>query len=333
MTIQKVAKEAGVSVATVSRTFNYPDQVSEKTRLRVQEAAAQLNYFPNASARNLRTQHTRTIGVVLPTLINPVFSECLQGIAEMAAEQGYSIMPFTTSYTQSAEQEAVEQLMHFGVDGLILVVSDPHNSPALDVLRKSKIPYVLTYNWSEKHPCVSVDNQQAFTEIVHYLARLGHKKIAMVSGLRHASDRAQQRYQGFLNGIAQQNLEVLPIIEVPFIDHAVEAITSELKKSTPPTALVCSNDLMAIRAIRAASLCQLQVPKDISVTGFDGIRLAQDLTPSLTTIAQPNTEIGRRSVELLTKHLRLGSRPCAASSLLLDHQLHIAESSAVPAFL
>lgn len=330
MTIQKVAKEAGVSVATVSRTFNYPDQVSQTTRLRVQEAAARLHYFPNASARNLRTQHTRTIGVVLPTLINPVFSECLQGIAEMAAEQGYSIMPFTTSYTQEAEQEAVRQLIHFGVDGMILVVADPNHSSALEILSRSNIPYVLTYNWSENHPCISVNNQQAFTEIVHHLAQLGHQNIAMVSGLRSASDRAQQRYQGFLTGIAENNLALLPIIEVPFIDHAIDAIAVELKKAKAITALVCSNDLMAIRAIRAASLCQMQVPSDISITGFDGIRLAQDLNPSLTTVAQPNTEIGRRSVEVLTTHLRHGSTPTSAASILLNHQLQLAESSASP---
>lgn len=333
MTIQKVAKEAGVSVATVSRTFNFPEQVSESTRTRVQQAAARLNYFPNASARNLRTQHTRAIGVVLPTLVNPVFSECLQGIAETAANNGYSIMPFTTSYTEQAEQNAVKQLIQLRVDGIVLVVADPNNSPTLELLSKTKIPYVLIYNWSDQHPCVSVNNQQAFTEIVSHLAQLGHQNIAMVSGLRSASDRAQQRYQGFLQGMAQENLTLHPIIEVPFVDHAIEAITAALKKSRAITALVCSNDLMAIRAIRAAHLCHFQVPKDISITGFDGIRLAQDLTPSLTTIVQPNTEIGRRSVKLLTEHLQRGTKPTAESSILLAHHLQIAESSTTPSLI
>src|SRR5690606_31136917 len=159
------------------------------------------------------------------------------------------------------------------------------------------------YNWDPDHPCVSVDNQLAFSEIVAFLADLGHQHIAMVSGQRHASDRAQQRYEGFVKGIEQARLPLLPLIEVPFIDNAVEAIAQALQKERTATALVCSNDLMAIRAIRAAHLCGYQVPRDMSVTGFDGVRLGQDLTPSLTSIAQPNADIGRHSLELLIQHL------------------------------
>ncbi|GGE69197.1 MAG TPA: LacI family transcriptional regulator [Paenalcaligenes hominis] len=330
MNIQKVAQAAGVSVATVSRTFNFPDKVSATTRAKVEAAAARLQYVPNASARSLRTQNTRTIGVLLPTLNNPVFTECLQGIAETAAERGFSIMPFTTAYTLDQELEAVKKLLGFGVEGVILVVSDPKHSPALELLQSTNIPYVLAYNWDPDHPCVSVNNQLAFSEIVAFLADLGHQHIAMVSGQRHASDRAQQRYEGFVKGIEQARLPLLPLIEVPFIDNAVEAIAQALQKERTATALVCSNDLMAIRAIRAAHLCGYQVPRDMSVTGFDGVRLGQDLTPSLTSIAQPNADIGRHSLELLIQHLTQRAPLHAKASLLLTHQLQPAESSAPP---
>lgn len=330
MNIQKVAKEAGVSVATVSRTFNFPDKVSMTTRAKVEAAAARLKYVPNASARNLRTQNTKTIGVLLPTFANPVFTECLQGIAETAAELGFSIMPFTTAYTLEQELESVKKLLSFGVEGVILVVSDPKHSPALDLLIATKTPYVLAYNWDEHHPCVSVNNQQAFAELVQYLAGLGHQHIVMVSGQLQASDRAQQRYAGFVQGIEQAQLPLLPLIEVPFIDNAVEAIAHALKQEQKATALVCSNDLMAIRAIRAASLCGYQVPRDMSVTGFDGVRLGQDLTPSLTSVAQPNATIGRHSIKLLIKHLTRQTPLHADSSVLLPHRLQPAESSAVP---
>lgn len=330
MNIQKVAQEAGVSVATVSRTFNFPDKVSAATRSKVEAAAARLQYVPNASARNLRTQNTKTIGVLLPTFANPVFTECLQGIAETAAERGFSIMPFTTAYTLEQELESVKKLLNFGVEGMILVVSNPKNSLALKLLRETQTPYVLAYNWDPQHPCVSVNNPQAFVEIVTYLAQLGHQRIAMVSGQRHASDRAQQRYEGFVQGIAQAQLPLLPLIEVPFIDNAVEAIAQALQKDCTATALVCSNDILAIRAIRAAHLCGYQVPLDMSVTGFDGVRLGQDLTPSLTTVAQPNADIGRHSLELLIQHLRQQTPLHPDSSLLLPHTLHPAESSAAP---
>lgn len=330
MNIQHVAQEAGVSVATVSRTFNFPDKVSAATRAKVEAAAARLNYVPNASARNLRTQNTKTIGVLLPTFANPVFTECLQGIAETAAELGFSIMPFTTAYTLEQELDAVKKLLNFGVEGVILVVSDPKHSPALDLLISTKTPYVLAYNWADNHPCVSVNNQQAFAEIVHYLAKLGHERIVMVSGQRHASDRAQQRYAGFVQGIKQAQLPLLPLIEVPFIDNAVEAITQALQKERSATALVCSNDLMAIRAIRAAHLCGFRVPHDLSVTGFDGVRLGQDLTPSLTSVAQPNADIGRQSLKLLIQHLTQRTPLLAKASILLPHLLQPAESSSPP---
>ena len=330
MNIQKVAKEAGVSVATVSRTFNFPDKVSPATRAKVKAAVARLQYVPNASARNLRTQNTKTIGVLLPTFINPVFTECLQGIAETAAERGFSIMPFTTAYTLDQELESVKKLLSFGVEGVILVVSNPKHSPALDLLKATHIPYVLAYNWDQEHPCVSVNNQLAFAELVEHLATLGHQRIAMVSGQRHASDRAQQRYEGFVHGIQQAQLPLLPLIEVPFIDNAVEAIAQALQKENTATALVCSNDLMAIRAIRAAHLCGYRVPQDMSVTGFDGVRLGQDLTPSLTSVAQPNADIGRHCLELLIEHLTQHTPLHADSSILLPHQLQPAESSATP---
>lgn len=330
MNIQKVAQEAGVSVATVSRTFNFPDKVSAATRSKVEAAAARLQYVPNASARNLRTQNTKTIGVLLPTFANPVFTECLQGIAETAADRGFSIMPFTTAYTLEQELDSVRKLLNFGVEGVILVVSNPKQSLALKLLQATDTPYVLAYNWDPDHPCVSVNSQQAFIELVLYLAQLGHQRIAMVSGQRHASDRAQQRYEGFIQGIEQAQLPLLPLIEVPFIDNAVEAIAQELQKERTATALVCSNDLMAIRAIRAAHLCGYQVPLDMSVTGFDGVRLGQDLTPSLTSVVQPNADIGRHSLELLIQHLTQHTPLHAGTSLLLPHTLQLAESSAAP---
>lgn len=327
MSIQLVAKEAKVSVATVSRTFNNPQQVSDATRQRVEAAALKIGYLPNASARNLRTKNTRTLGVVIPTFTNPVFSEYLQGVAEMAASKGYSILPVTTSYQQDEELNATKRLIEFGVDGVILTVSNPDNSPALTLLKQLKIPYVLSYNWSAKHPCVSIDNQKASTELVQHLYALGHRNIAMVCGQLHASDRAAKRYEGFLQAITHFQIGLPQPLEVPFIDQAVETITLFLQQNPTISALVCSNDMIALRAIRAAHECKKAVPKDLSITGFDGIRLAQDLTPTLTTIAQPNMSFGEQSVQLLTDHLLHNVPLKASSSVLLPYSLEIAESS------
>lgn len=328
MSIQAVAAQAGVSVATVSRAFNFPDKVTPATRALVERVARELNYLPNASARTLRTQRSRTLGVVLPTLLNPTFAECLQGIARAAVAGGYAILPVTTGYRLDEEERAVQLLLAGNVDGLILVVSNPSTSVALQRLQATAVPYVLAYNRHADHPCVSVDSEGAVADAVTRLVLLGHRRIAMVSGTLAASDRAQQRYRGYQRGMADAGLTAPPLIEVPFVETAVDALCAELRPHSRPTALVCSNDLLAIRSIRAAHLSGLAVPDDLSVVGFDGIALGEDLTPALTTIAQPNSDIGRHSVELLVQAIASGRALQADASLLLPHAFRDGESCA-----
>lgn len=331
MSIQAVAARAGVSVATVSRVFNFPDKVTPATRERVTRAARELDYLPNASARTLRTQRSRTLGVVLPTLLNPTFAECLQGIARAAVAGGYAILPLTTGYRLDEEERAVQLLQAGSVDGMILVVSNPSNSAALARLRDSGTPYVLAYNRHDDHPCVTVDGEAAVADAVARLVLLGHRRIAMVSGTLAASDRAQQRLRGYRRGMAEAGLEALPPIEVPFVESAVDALARVLRAGDRPTALVCSNDLLAIRSIRAAHLGGLAVPAELSVVGFDGIALGEDLTPALTTIEQPNSDIGRHGVELLIQAIAGGTAPTPAASLLLPHVFRDGESCAAAA--
>jgi DNA-binding LacI/PurR family transcriptional regulator len=328
MSIQSVAAKAGVSVATVSRAFNFPDKVTPATRELVERIARELNYVPNASARTLRTQRSRVLGVVLPTLLNPTFAECLQGIARAAIAGGYAIIPVTTGYQLDEEERAVHLLLAGNVDGLILVVSNPSTSAALARLRITGTPYVLAYNRHPEHPCVTVDGEAAVADAVTRLVLLGHRRIAMVSGTLAASDRAQQRLRGYKKGMADAGLKAPPLIEVPFVESAVDTLAKVLQAEDRPTALICSNDLLAIRSIRAAHLSGLRVPDDLSVVGFDGIALGEDLTPALTTIAQPNSDIGRHSVELLIQAMAGGATLQADASLLLPCFFRDGESCA-----
>lgn len=331
MSIQEVAKQAGVSSATVSRVFNLPDKVTDATRQRVERIAKALGYMPNASARTLRTQRSRVLGVVLPTLLNPVFAECLDGIAIAATAAGYAILPITTEYQIAQEDQAVNLLLAGNVDGMILIVSNPSTSRALKRLQAAKLPYVLAYNRHSAHPCVSVDSQAAVVGLVAHLAQLGHKRIALISGQLAASDRAQQRFKGFQKGMQMAGLKSAHFLEVPFVKSAAQEVSKLLLTKGRPTALVCSNDLLAIRSIRAAHLARLRVPNDLSVVGFDGIAIGEDLTPMLSTIAQPNAEIGLRATGLLVQALA-GGRPLKpAASLTLNHAFREGESCARPA--
>lgn len=330
MSIEVVAREAGVSVATVSRVFNAPDLVRPPTREKVERVALRLGYRPNASAQTLRTQRSKVIGVVLPTLLNPVFAECLEGISETAAEHGYSIIPVTTSYRVADEEAAVARLATRSVDGMVLVVANPAASPALKRLHAAKLPYVLAYNRHPRHPCVSVDHEAAVADVVHRLVAQGHRRIAMVSGQLSASDRAQQRHQGFVRGLRECGLSAGTLLEVPFMEHAVQQLTDFLRGPARPTALFCSNDLLAIRTVRAAWQMGLQVPRDLSVVGFDGIDLGRDLTPSLGTVVQPNREIGIQCVRLLAGAMGSGQPLAAKASLTPDHAFREGESMGPP---
>lgn len=329
MNIQEVARKAGVSVATVSRAFNLPDKVTPATRALVERVAIELGYQPNASARTLRTQRSRVLGVVLPTLLNPTFAECLQGIAATSQQAGYAIQPLTTAYDVAQEEDAVNRLLAANVDGLILVVSSPSSSKALQRLQALGRPYVLAYNRHSDHPCVSVDSEGASADVVARLVALGHRAITMVSGTLAASDRAQQRYRGYLQGMQAAGELTPQLLEVPFVQAAGDAILACLRQSHRPTALFCSNDLLAIRSIRAAAQAGLQVPKDLAVVGFDGIALGDDLQPQLSTVAQPNSEIGARSVELLVQALASGQRLLPEAGLVLPHRFRAGESCGV----
>ncbi|MBC7709365.1 MAG: LacI family DNA-binding transcriptional regulator [Rhizobacter sp.] len=332
-TIHDVSDKAGVSPATVSRVFNAPQTVRLPLRERVQAAALVLGYRPNTAARSLRTQRTKALGVVLPTLLNPVFAECLQGVSQAAMLGGYSIVPITTDYEVAHESRAVDLLLARGVDALILCVANAARSKVLARLRAANATYVLVYNRHARHPCVSVDGGAAVTTLVARLHALGHRRILMVSGALRTSDRAQQRHRGYLRGMQMSGLAPL-LLEVPFMDGATDRIVAQLSEleGSPvmPTALVCSNDLLAIRSVRAARQLGLRVPDDLSIAGFDGIALGCDLTPALSTIVQPNAEMGRRSVEWLVRALAADVPLNAVDSLTLDLHFRDGESMASP---
>ncbi len=305
VSILEIARTAGVSAATVSRVFNQPEKVRLGTREMVLAIATRYGYQPNSAARALRTQRSKILGVILPTFGNPVFAECLEGIASQAAEQGFGVMPVTSDYDSERETEAINRLLAKGVDGMLLVVRDPTKAPGLSQLHKQSVPFVLAYNQHPKYHCVGVDGHNQVASVVARLCALGHRKIAMVSGQLSASDRARQRYQGYFSGMQSANLQPLALIEVDFIASDMLALATLLKQSAAkrPTALICSNDLLAFRSLRTATQCGLSVPESLSVVGFDGIKIGQELSPMLTTVIQPNHDIGQWATTLLIQSI------------------------------
>ncbi|MBP1314968.1 MULTISPECIES: LacI family DNA-binding transcriptional regulator [Herbaspirillum] len=329
--IKQVAHLAGVSIATVSRLLNKPGSVSAETAEKIHRSIAELGFRPNFTGRNLRAGNSRTVGVVVPTLSNTVFAQCLQGIELAARALDYSVMFTTTEYLPEDESAAVELLLGHRVDGVILTVADAGANATLDLLERERIPFVLAYNQlaaaaadadaegATHRASVSVDNRAAACDAVSHLIGLGHRRIQMLSGRFNASDRAMQRYCGYLDAMQAAGLAPLPAIEVE--RHTLTAATDYQQMMADPlhrpTALFCSNDLLALSAMRDLRALGLQVPEDISVMGFDGIPVGALMQPVLASVVQPSEQIGDVALRTLVDAIER-ALPAAAAAAAVE---------------
>jgi len=322
--IREIAQAAGVSPATVSRAFNQPELLNPDTLARILAVAGQHDFRPSRIGSSLRSGSTRTLGLIAPTLSNPVFAECFEGAEQQAREAGYSVMLTATAYDAQRECDAVRNMLDHRVEGLILTVANAHDSPALDLLTQTGTPYVLAYNESPRHPSVSVDNHQAAMDMVQWLAQRGQRHIAFVSGPLAASDRARSRLHGAQEQVRRQGLP--GIVHLPMENHTccdADTLRTALAGPQPPQALFCSNDLLATSAIGMLQQLGLTVPNDISVCGFDGMAFAAMLQPALTTVSQPSHDMGRQACALLLSMLGIthDTAPAPAFPIRLPYRI------------
>ena len=325
-TIREVARRAGVSVATVSRVMNGRGSVSERTRRTVGEAIRDTGFRPNVIGRGLKTARSGTLGVLVPSLRNPIFADAVHGIERAAEAGGYRILLTSSNYLPGKEVAAIDVLLCNRVEGLVLTVADESSSQALEILDRSNVPFVLVFNPAgcAKHSVVTIDNFAAARDIVSRLVRMGHRRIAMIAGDSEASDRSNLRRAGYERALADAGLRPGPIIEVSFDSRGLERHCRALLSCDPaPTALFCSTDMLAIGAIRGFAALGLKVPDDVSVVGFDGIEVGRCMSPSLATVVQPAEDMGARAVEHLLERLNAGA---PATNLTLPYRLRHGES-------
>jgi DNA-binding LacI/PurR family transcriptional regulator len=253
-TIKDVAALAGFSIATVSRAINAPHTVSPATLAAIRTAIDTLQFRPSPLGRQLRGERTRLVGVVVPTIANPVFADCLQGIDELATAAGFKLILMTTEYDAARERHAIETLREQRVEGLILTVADADTHPLLDMLDRDGPHYVLMHNDTQRRPSVSVDNRRAAYDGVRLLTARGHRRVLMLAGSLAASDRARQRHLGYAQALAEADVATLPPVEVDFnAAELPDAVLAHLTaRATRPTALFCSNDLLAMVVMRPA---------------------------------------------------------------------------------
>jgi DNA-binding LacI/PurR family transcriptional regulator len=331
-TIVRVAELAEVSTATVSRVINGSAKVLPETRDRVLAAMRQLNYTYNALAGGLSRQRTMTLGLVVPTISNPIFAESTRGVQETARAAQYAILMGNSEYRADYEADLVNIFQQHRVDGMVVTSSHPE-SPALITIHQSGTPIVLTYSYRPRSalPSVGVDNQAAAAEAVGYLIRLGHRRIAMLAGTFSESDRSHARYSGYRAALLAHGLPPDPALtcEMPYTFAAgAAAIATLLQLPEPPTALFCANDILALGALRAALDRDIAVPSQLSIIGFDDSPMAALANPRLTTVAQPAYLIGQRATTLLIG-LLAGELP-PTQPIVLPTTLHIRATTAPP---
>ncbi|WP_207477314.1 substrate-binding domain-containing protein [Arenibaculum pallidiluteum] len=305
-TIRDVAARAGVSIATVSRVLNGDVPANPVTAAKVRAAAAELEFRPNRLGRGLKIARTRVLGVLIPSLSNPVFADSVGGIQAAARRAGYSVLIAATGYDAEREDAEIESLLSHRVEGLVVTVADADRSAALAKLDRSGTPYELVYNLPEAtcRPAVAVDNIAAARVVVSAMIALGHRRIGMIAGRFLASDRSRQRHAGFMAALNEAGLPPGPVIEVAFDDLRLGGgFGSALTGSGRPTALFCSNDLLALAVMGALHDLGLRIPDDVSVAGFDGIGFGSLLRPSLATVVQPARAMGEAAFERLLARL------------------------------
>jgi len=301
--IKEVATAAKVSVATVSRTLAMPDVVLPETRQRVQEAIRRLGYTPNVQARNLRTARTNVIVALVPDISNPFFAEVIRGIEQVALQNRYSVLLGDTQYNRAREQVYADLVSARQADGLITLL--PH-IPQVTTTGPLPIVNACEYVTDPAVTSVYVDNVAGARVAVEYLLTLGHKGIASIAGPM-SSPIGVDRDRGYAAALTaagiKRNRKLT--VEGDFSAEAgIRCMEYLFAGGAPFTAVFCSNDEMAIGALRAIKSRGLRVPEDISVVGFDDIRFARYSDPPLTTIAQPMGDIGREAATLLIEILK-----------------------------
>lgn len=301
-TVKEIAAIAKVSVATVSRALQRPEIVSEETRQRIHEVVKRLGYTPNALARNLRTARTRLIIALLPDIANPFFSEVIRGIEQVAHENGYSVLLGETQSSMVREQAYADMVAARQADGIITM---SHRVPAIPIDGRLPVVNACEYVKDKKISSVYIDNVAAAGAAVDYLVTLGHRDIAFIAG-PSSSPICVDREQGYQLALQRAKIPANPALTAVgdfSIEAGERAIDLFLSQGQSFSAVFCSNDEMAIGAMRALISHGLRVPEDVSVVGFDDIRFARYTSPPLTTVAQPKNALGREAMTMLIELL------------------------------
>lgn len=306
-TIRDVAERAGVATSTVSHVINGTRNVDPALARRVNAAIAELGYRPNALARSMRRGQTHTVGLIIPDIANPFFSDLVRALEDAALGAGYSAIICNSDGDEHKESGYLEVLLSKRVDGLILV-GDSRTSDSLRHAVEQGPPTIAVDQDLDDLPVsqVMVDNAGGGRSAGRHLLDLGHRDIGVIAG-PDGLGTSRKRLQGLSGALAEAGVAIHEerVFRGDFrAASGRAAIARWLDAGTLPTAVFAANDLMAIGALSAAHAAGIQVPGRLSVVGFDGIPFGADVSPTLTTVTQPTGEIATAAVARLLERLR-----------------------------
>ncbi|HEY0049361.1 MAG TPA: LacI family DNA-binding transcriptional regulator [Pyrinomonadaceae bacterium] len=303
--IKEVAREAGVSTATVSHVINNTRYVSDEVRARVLQAIEQCRYYPNAHARSLASGRSRIIGLVISDIVNPFFPELVKAIEAAAFEHGYDIMLSNTNYDTERTSHYVRRFIERKIAGVAVMTSEM-DKKLVDELAHREVPVVfLDVGEPGLHMNnLRVDYDEGIEQAILHLVALGHRRIAFIGGNTNLRS-SRRRLEAFRKTIQQLFPDAPELVfygnfKIEGGQRAANEILAT-QGANLPTAVVCANDLMAIGAVSEFEAAGLNVPRDVSVVGFDNIAFAALTKPALTTVNLPLGELGRRAIEVLIR--------------------------------
>lgn len=329
VTINEVAKAAGVSISTISRVINQSNSVSLATKTKVMEAIRELGYNPNISAKKDNKKSNKLIGVLFPDISNNVFGRILQGVNSVVTPLGYNTVICETNGELEKEIHFLDVLKNKQVEGIIMANVHIPEEHMLWIHRNNKpVIYVCQDipDFGLKIPISSVnmDNQQAICDMVHFLYNMGHKNIAFIGGPLHDLSAGKKRYDGYMKGLRECSLntsqDLISFQESFTIADGYAGMNQIYEKSSVlPTAVLCACDNIAVGAIDFMYDNNIQVPEHISVTGVDDCNLATAIRPSLTTIRHATFDTGVKAAQLLLEYF--ASESFKGSAFKMPYQL------------
>ncbi len=311
-----VARAAGVSRATVSYVLNRQTKgrvpISSETRERVLAAAAALGYEPDARAQSLRSGATRTIGLLVPDLQNPHFWQIVDSATQAARQAGYDLLLSSGDLDRAQEEASLKSLLRRRVDGLILSVTFTRLAQEmLSQMAARRLPIVMIGGGQFDFDYIGSDYRESTREVVAHLQKLGHRRIAFIHGVA-SPGRGQDRLQSYQESLQDAGLpfdESLVAHCGPSVQDGYQAGLQLLDRPDRPTAIIVINDLLAMGVLRAAADRGLDVPRELSLVGYDDIPMADYLVPRLTSVHMDAEAIGQGAVELLLQRLRAPEDP------------------------